>query len=46
VASPEMFNDNSYLAPDIAIDEEQRVVVLDFERKQVRIFERKENGNK
>ena len=46
VASPQMFNDDSYLAPDIAIDTEQRVVALDFERKQVRIFERKEDGNK
>ena len=46
VASPEMFNDDSYLAPDIAVDSEQRVVALDFERKQVRIFERNEDGNK
>ena len=46
VASPEMFDQDSYLAPDIAIDAEQRVVALDFERKQVRIFERKEDGNK
>ena len=46
VASPQMFNDDSYLAPDIAIDSEQRVVALDFDRKQVRIFERKEYGNK
>jgi ligand-binding sensor domain-containing protein len=45
VASPAMFNEDSYLAPDIAIDDEQRVVALDFERKQVRIFERKPNGN-
>ncbi len=42
VASPEMFDEDSYLAPDIAIDSEQRVVALDFERQQVRIFERKE----
>lgn len=41
VASPEMFDEDSYLAPDITIDSEQRVVALDFERKQVRIFERK-----
>lgn len=45
VASPEMFDEDSYLAPDVAIDAEQRVVALDFERKQVRIFERKTNGN-
>lgn len=46
VASPEMFDQDSYLAPDIAIDSEQQVVALDFERKQVRIFERNEDGNK
>ena len=46
VASPDLFNEDSYLAPDIAIDAEQRVVALDFERKQVRIFERKVDGNK
>ncbi|MGE5394783.1 MAG: hypothetical protein ACM3P1_08560 [Candidatus Saccharibacteria bacterium] len=45
VASPEMFDEGSYLAPDIAIDADQRVVALDFERKQVRIFERKPDGN-
>jgi hypothetical protein len=41
VASPEMFNADSYLAPDVAIDADQRVIALDFERKQVRIFEKK-----
>lgn len=46
VASPAMFDEDSYLAPDIAIDAEQRVVALDFERKQVRIFERKKDENK
>jgi len=46
VATPDMFDQDSYLAPDIAIDQDQRVVALDFERKQVRIFERKEDGNK
>lgn len=46
VASPDMFDQDSYLAPDIAIDIDQRVIALDFERKQVRIFERKEDGNK
>lgn len=45
VASPAMFDEDSYLAPDIAIDADQRVVALDFERKQVRIFERKPDGN-
>ena len=46
VASPEMFDQDSNLAPAIAVDSEQRVVALDIERKQVRIFERKEDGNK
>ncbi len=42
VASPDMFDPDSYLAPDVAIDANQRVVALDIERKQVRIFELKE----
>ena len=46
VASPDMFDTGSYLAPDIAIDANQRVIALDFERKQVRIFELKNDGNK
>jgi len=45
VASPEMFA-NGWYAPDIAIDADQRVVALDFDRKQVRIFEKKQDGNK
>lgn len=45
VASPKMFDDDSSVAPDIAVDPEQRVLALDFERKQVRIFERKNDGN-
>jgi ligand-binding sensor domain-containing protein len=44
VASPAMFDENAY-SPDIAIDANQRVVALDLDRKQVRIFEKKENGN-
>ncbi len=40
VASPEMFDRDSYLAPEVAIDADQRVIALDFERKQVRIFEK------
>ena len=44
VASPDMFKDGWY-APDIAIDADQRVVALDLDRKQVRIFEKKQNGN-
>jgi ligand-binding sensor domain-containing protein len=45
VASPDMFDAGSYLAPDVAIDADQRVVALDFERKQVRIFEKEQDGN-
>ena len=41
VASPEMFSANSVTAPAIALDARQRVIALDIERKQVRIFERK-----
>jgi hypothetical protein len=44
VASPAMFDENAY-SPDIAIDADQHVVALDLDRKQVRIFEKKENGN-
>ena len=29
------------LAPDIAVDRQHRVIALDFERQQVRIFEKK-----
>ena len=46
VASPDMFNHNSYLAPDVAVDSDQRIIALDFERKQVRIFELKNDENK
>ncbi len=46
VASPEMFDANSITAPAVALDARQRVIALDFERKQVRIFEKKEDGNK
>lgn len=46
VAAPDQFNEDSYLAPDIAIDADQRIIALDFERKQIRIFERKADGNK
>ncbi|MFY9152256.1 MAG: hypothetical protein WAO52_09590 [Prolixibacteraceae bacterium] len=42
IASPEMFDLDSSLAPDVAVDAEQRVIALDFERNQVRIFERKQ----
>ena len=39
VAPPAAFTGS--LAPDIAVDSQHRVIVLDFERQQVRIFERK-----
>ena len=45
VASPEMFDHDSNLAPAIAVDADHRVIALDMERKQVRIFERKKDGN-
>jgi len=46
VASPDMFDLNSSVAPDVAVDLQERVVALDIERKQVRIFEKNEDGNK
>lgn len=46
VASPDMFDIDSNIAPDVAVDAQQRVIALDFERKQVRIFEKKDNENK
>jgi hypothetical protein len=39
VAAPDSFTGST--APDIAVDKQQRVIALDFERSQVRIFERK-----
>ncbi len=39
VAAPSSFTGS--LAPDIAVDKQHRVIALDFERQQVRIFERK-----
>ena len=39
VAPPAAFSGS--LAPDIAVDKQQRVIALDFERQQVRIFEKK-----
>ncbi|MCW0482188.1 hypothetical protein [Gaoshiqia sediminis] len=38
VASPDQFDEDSY-APDVCVDENNRVILLDFNRKQVRIFE-------
>ncbi len=39
VAPPAAFDGS--LAPDIAVDKQHRVIALDFERQQVRIFEKK-----
>lgn len=41
VAPPDAFDKNSTTALPIALDARQRVVALDIDRKQVRIFERK-----
>ena len=43
VASPDMFDGT--MGPDIAVDKQHRVIALDFERQQIRIFERKKDGN-
>ena len=40
VASPDMF-DNGFHAPDVTVDAEERILALDYDRKQVRIFEKK-----
>ena len=40
VAAPDQFDEDSY-APDVCVDENHRVILLDFSRKQVRIFEPK-----
>jgi hypothetical protein len=44
VAAPALFDGS--LAPDVAVDQQGRVVALDFTRQQVRIFEKKKDGNK
>ena len=41
VAPPAAFNREATLAPEIMPDGDNRVISLDFERKQIRIFERK-----
>jgi hypothetical protein len=41
VAPPAAFSGS--LAPDIAVDKRHRVIALDFERQQVRIFEKKKD---
>lgn len=43
VASPDMFDGT--MAADIAVDKKHRVIALDFERQQIRIFEPKNDGN-
>lgn len=43
VAAPDQFDEVS-LAPDVCVDDHDRVILLDFTRKQVRIFEPK-NAN-
>lgn len=40
VASPDMFDGT--MAADIAVDKQNRVIALDFERQQIRIFEKKQ----
>ena len=42
VASPDMFDEDAK-APDVCVDEEGRVILLDFNRKQVRVFKPKNN---
>jgi hypothetical protein len=42
VAPPAAFDGS--LAPDITVDKQQRVIALDFERQQIRIFERKRDA--
>ncbi|HKJ41335.1 MAG TPA: hypothetical protein VKA27_04540 [Sunxiuqinia sp.] len=44
VAAPDQFNEVS-LAPDVCVDNQDRVILLDFTRKQVRIFEPKNDSD-
>jgi hypothetical protein len=44
VAPPAAFSGS--LAPDIAVDKQHRVIALDFERQQVRIFEKKDENER
>lgn len=41
VASPDMFDRDCTEAADVAVDGQERVIALDFCKKQVRIFEKK-----
>jgi hypothetical protein len=45
VAPPASFQ-NGHYAPDVAVDADQRIIALDIDRRQVRIFELNKNGNK
>lgn len=38
VAAPDLFDADSYFAPDVAVDASNNIYALDFDRKQVRIF--------
>ncbi|MDX9880793.1 MAG: hypothetical protein RBS73_01930 [Prolixibacteraceae bacterium] len=41
VAPPAAFDRGATVAPEVVVDGENRIIALDFERKEVRIFERK-----
>lgn len=41
VAPPAAFAREAKLAPEVVVDEQERILALDFERKELRIFERK-----
>jgi hypothetical protein len=41
VAPPDLFDADSYYAPDVAVDTANIIYALDFARKQVRIFKMK-----
>lgn len=43
VAAPDQFNEASY-APDVCVTDDGKVILLDFNRKQVRLFKPKENN--
>lgn len=42
VAAPDQFDEDS-LAPEVAVDEDDLIYVLDFNREQIRLFQLKEN---
>ncbi len=41
VAPPSAFDREAKHAPEVIVDEQERILALDFDRKEVRIFERK-----